>query len=173
MLYIKPDTRSQFLVHFTLQAGSEGIDVVGDQLFFVSKKYRTMFVLDLKGNTYTNQTTNDAPMLNGQPDQIERLFNPTNDEESTLYFTQDGGKRAGVTAMNQAGQCFTVLESDKYTDETTGLAFSPDGIHMYISYQDDGLLFDITRVDRLPFHMQTLDIKYHNIIARRKKGRRS
>ena len=117
------------------QAGAEGIDVVGDQLFFVSKHYRTMFVLDLLGNTYTNQTTNDAPLLYGQPDQIERLFDPADSDESVLYFTQDGGRRAGIDAVNSENQCFTVLESEEYSDETTGLAFSPDGMHMFVSVE--------------------------------------
>ena len=115
------------------QAGAEGIDVVGDQLFFVCKFYRTMFVLDLLGNTYTNQTTEDAPLMHGQPDQIERLFNPSDSDESVLYFTQDGGRRAGIDAVNSENQCFTILESEEYSDETTGLAFSPDGMHMFVS----------------------------------------
>jgi len=127
-----------------------------------------MFILDLSASTYTNQTTNDAPLLNGQPDQIERV----NENESVLYWTQDGGRLAGISAMNAAGQSFTVLESSAYSDETTGLSFSPDGNHMYFAYQDEGVLFDVTRTDGLPFHSQVLDIKYHNIIARRMKGRR-
>ena len=48
-----------------------------------------------------------------------------------------------------------------------------DGYHLYFAFQDEGYLFDVTRVDGLPFHQQTLDIKYHNVIARRKKGRRT
>lgn len=158
---------------FILQRGAEGIDVVGGQLYFVSKEFRTMFVLDLVKNTYSNQTTRDAPLLDGQPDQIERLFDPVDDKKSDLYFTQDGGRYAGISAMNSAGQCFTVLESHEYSDETTGLAFSPDGYHLYFAFQDEGLLFDVTRVDGLPFHEQTLDIKYHNVLARRLKGWRT
>ena len=84
-----------------------------------------MFVLDMLSNTYTNQTTKDAPLLQGQPDQIERLFDPADSMKSDLYFTQDGGQYGGISAMNSEGQCFTVLESHEYSDETTGLAFSP------------------------------------------------
>jgi len=132
-----------------------------------------MFILDLSKDTYLNQSTTDAPLLHGQPDQIERLFDAVNEDKSTLYFTQDGGRYAGISAMNAAGQSFTIAESHVYSDETTGLSFSPDAYHLYLAYQDDGLLFDVTRVDGLPFHMQTLDIKYHNQLARRQKGRRS
>ena len=84
-----------------------------------------MFVLDMLNNTYTNQTTEDAPLLHGQPDQLERLFDPVDDKKSDLYFTQDGGRYGGISAINSEGQCFTVLESHEYSDETTGLAFSP------------------------------------------------
>jgi len=143
-------------------------------LMSLSKEFKTMFVLDLMENTYYNQTTRDTPLLDGQPDQIERLFDPVNDKESVLYFTQDGGRYAGISAMNSAGQCFTVLEGrGEYSDETTGLAFSPEGFHIYFAFQDEGVLFDVTRIDGLPFHAQTLDIKYHNVLARRLNGWRS
>ena len=112
-------------MYFNVKRGAEGIDVAGDQLFFVSKEFKTMFVLDLVTNTYSNHTTRDAPLLEGQPDQIERLFDPLDNTTSNLYFTQDGGRYAGISAVNSKGQCFTVLESHVYSDETTGLAFSP------------------------------------------------
>ena len=117
--------RTFSLLILCLQRGAEGIDVVGDQLFFISKSFETMFVLDMLNNTYTNQTTEDAPLLHGQPDQLERLFDPVDDKKSDLYFTQDGGRYGGISAINSEGQCFTVLESHEYSDETTGLAFSP------------------------------------------------
>jgi sugar lactone lactonase YvrE len=46
-------------------------------------------------------------------------------------------------------------------DETTGLAFSPNGRHMYVSYQHVGIIYDVWRDDRLPFSGAMLDIKYH------------
>ena len=123
-----------------VQRGAEGIDVVGDQLFFVSKEFKTMFVLDLVANTYTNHTTRDAPILEGQPDQIERLFDPMDNKTSNLYFTQDGGRYAGISAINSKGQFFTVLESHVYSDETTGLAFSPGKCCVVaVNGNDDGL----------------------------------
>ena len=56
---------------------------------------------------------------------------------------------------------FTVLEGPDYADETTGLAFSPDLRRMYVAYQDNGLLFEVTRRDGLPFNARSLDVKYH------------
>lgn len=35
--------------------------------------------------------------------------------------------------------------------ETTGIAFSPKGMHMYFAYQGSGLLFEVKRVDGLSF----------------------
>lgn len=143
------------------QQNTEGIDVIDDHLYFVSKAFRTIFILDLEAGTYVNETTRNG-LFNGQPDQIERVdeFRPTSDRE-LVYFTEDGGRLAGVHARNAEGQFLTILESSEYSDETTGLSFSPDGKHMYVAYQENGLLFDVTREDGLTFHGETLDIKFH------------
>ena len=73
----------------------------------------------------------------------------------------EGGKDAGVHARDMNGRFYTIFESPVYTDETTGLAFSPDGKYMYIAYQDNGKLFTIWRKDGFAFHNTHLDIKYH------------
>jgi len=69
-----------------------------------------------------------------------------------------------VHARNSLGQYYTILESNVYKDETTGLAFSPDAKHLYFAYQETGLLFDITRIDGLPFNARTLNVKYHRAV---------
>lgn len=135
----------------------------GHELFFIAKYYKTMFVLDLDRGTYMNQTTKNG-LFDGQPDQIKRIFgDETETSDSMLYFTEDGGKYAGIHGRNAAGQYFTILESHEYPDETTGLSFSPDSKHLYIAYQDNGFLFDIQRTDGLPFNARTLNVKYHNV----------
>ena len=139
----------------------EGLDVHEDQLYFVSKKLKTMFVLNLDDGTYTSHTTRRG-VFDGQPDQIQRILSPEGEVyDELLYFTEDGGRYAGVHARNREGQFFSILESPYWSDETTGLAFSPDGLYMYIAYQDNGTLFEISREDGLPFYAQTLTIKYH------------
>ena len=60
------------------------------------------------------------------------------------------------------GIIYTLDEDD---DETTGLAFCPEGKRMYVAYQKSGLLFEVTRDDGLPFHGRTLDVKFHAIDA--------
>lgn len=142
----------------------EGIDARGDELFFVSKLYKTMFVLNLDEGTYANYTTTMG-LFSGQPDQISRLVDhedPTVEDAEILYFTEDGGQYAGLHARNAQSQFFTILESHVYADETTGLAFSPDFMHLYLAYQDNGILFAFQRSDGLPFNANTLDVKFHN-----------
>ena len=86
-----------------------------------------------------------------------------NDSSEIMYFCEDSQKvAAGVHGRNKEGQFFTILESLDYETETTGLAFSPDNMHLYVSVQDDpGHIFAISRMDGLPFNGATLDIRYH------------
>jgi len=140
---------------------AEGIDVQGGLLYFVSKVPKLLFILDLDKGTYTSYSTKQGA-FDGEPDQILRILDynnevPEGDVHQWLYFTEDGGKYAGVHARNREGQFITILETRSYTqDETTGLAFSPDAMHMYVAYQHIGLLFDITRQDGRPFTAATL-----------------
>jgi hypothetical protein len=142
----------------------EGLDARNNELFFVSKLYKTLFVLNLDDVTYVNYTTVRG-LFDGEPDQILRLVNqeqPNVTDEEILYFTEDGGKYAGIHARNSQAQYFTILESHIYSDETTGLSFSPDSRHMFIAYQDNGIIFQVQRLDGLPFNAKTLNVKYHN-----------
>jgi hypothetical protein len=134
---------------------AEGIDVYRHELFFISKKLKKLFVLNLDTGTYVSHSTKSG-LFDGQPDQIVRL---TGLNDGMLYFTEDGGKPAGVHARNGNGDYFTILEGPQLGNETTGLSFSPDGKHMYVAYQNDGLLFGISRKDGLPFHEQFLNLK--------------
>lgn len=139
---------------------SEGIDVHGDQLFFVSKVQKELFILNLDLLTYEVHSTVSG-VFDGQPDQVKRLIH-----NGLLYFCEEGGKENGVHARDENGWYLTILESETLNDETTGLAFSPDGKHMYVSFQHNGLIFDIFRDDNLPFQAKTLNVKYHEIQRR-------
>lgn len=137
---------------------SEGIDVHESKLYFVCKKIKSMFVLDLVTQAYTNQSTVSG-LFDGGPDQLQRIL--AEGAEDFLFFTEEGGKDAGIHGRDATGLFFTLLESPEYDDETTGLAFSPNVKHMYVAYQKNGLLFDVTREDGLPFHAKSLNVKYH------------
>lgn len=124
-------------------------------LYFTSKSLKTLFILNLDEGTYEASST-ESGAFNNQPDQVARIVG-----SDILYFCEDGGSECGVHARDGAGRFFTILESDgEYDAETTGLAFSPNRMHMYVSFQGYGI-FVITRDDGRPFGGATLDIKYH------------
>lgn len=138
---------------------AEGIDVAKDELFFISKVFKSMFILNLDNGTYQKYSTNHG-LFDGQPDQVLRILD--DDDDGMLYFTEDGGDYAGVHARNRKGQFFTVLESPSLYHESTGLSFSPNGLFMYFAFQESKILFEVKREDGLSFKANTLDVKYHN-----------
>jgi uncharacterized protein len=141
----------------------EGIDVADGMLYSTSKRLKRLIILNLRKMTYTYESTKSGA-FNEQPDQVARLLNGT--KNSVLYFCEDGGEKVnspGIFGRNSKGQYFTILEgSFPKKDETTGLAFSPDGLHMYFAYQKVGILYDVWRVDGMSFSGAMLDIKYHS-----------
>jgi len=142
---------------------AEGIDSVGGSLFFISKLLKTLFILDLHNETYTSHSTENGA-FDAQPDQVSRIL----DNDDLLFFTEDGGRRPGVHGRDRFGRYFTILEGMEHrADETTGVAFSPDGRHLYFAMQDAGLLYDVARMDGRPFFAKTLNIKYHAVVGDR------
>eukprot|EP00980_Cylindrotheca_fusiformis_P006182 scaffold1323_cov113-Cylindrotheca_fusiformis.AAC.9 len=139
---------------------TEGIDVKGPIMYFVSNSIKQLFVLDLDSGTYYNETTNSG-FFDGSPEQIEHILSPAQD---LVYFTEQGGHdhNSGVHARDRQGRYHTVLESQAYKDTTTGLSFSPNGRFMYVAYQSAGLLFSIWRTDGYTFRAAHLDVEYHN-----------
>ena len=145
---------------FELYPSVEGIDSDGESIYFVSKKTQQLYELNLVDGTYTNSSTVRGK-FDGKPDQVARILHGGDHDDDLLYFTEEGGKDAGVHARNSNGDFVTVFESPVYISECAGLAFSPDAKHMYIAYQDEGILIDVYRKDGLPFHAKSLNIKYH------------
>jgi hypothetical protein len=96
---------------------TEGIDVYENEMFFVAKNLRQLFVLDMDGGTYYNDTTVNG-LFDGKPDQLERILGDTMD---ILYFTEEGGDHAGVHARDSSGRHFSILEGIAYSGETSGL----------------------------------------------------
>lgn len=153
---------------------TEGLDVYNNELFVVSKTQHSLFILDLDSSTYQRHST-AAGLFDGQPDQMQRLIKegPSNIESSStfdvnepeaeplLYFCEEVGTANGVHARDANGWFYSILESSIYGRETSGLAFSPDGKHMYFSYQSVGIIFDVWREDGLPFYGKTLDVHFH------------
>ena len=136
----------------------EGIDANDGILYFVSKRFKMLYILDLDSRRYVNTSTKHG-LFDGEPDQIVSMDQDTND---ILYFTEEAGKLPGVHGRNAKGQFFTVLEA-KLRDETTGLSFSPNGMFMYVAFQETGLLVEVRRQDAMPFQGRSLNIQYHNL----------
>ena len=142
---------------------TEGIDIQDGIMYIVCKKIQQLFVFDLDEMTYHNVSTVSG-LFDGDPDQMQRILGQ---EGGLLYFTEEGGVNAGVHARDELGRFFTIFESPVFSDETTGLSFSPDGKHMYCAFQVNGILYDITRSDGLSFDAKSLDVKYHSVSNRR------
>jgi hypothetical protein len=143
---------------------TEGIDRVGNKLYFVSKEFKRLFILDLDDQTYTAESTKSGA-FDGEPDQVQNILS---DSRELLFFTEDGGVRPGIHARDRDGRFFSILESPTYSDdESTGLAFSPDARRIYFALQENGLIYEIMRIDGLPFSGNTLNIKYHAVGADR------
>lgn len=135
---------------------SEGIEVQGSFLYFVIKGDYRLFTLNLDAMTYTSVSTR-AGLFDGEPDQINAILQE--DGTTRLYFSEDWGKVAGIHARDQYGNIETILEGPQYSPETTGIAFSPDGKRMYFTFQENGVMFELTRDDGFSFHGRTVNLK--------------
>lgn len=138
---------------------AEGTDCAKSRLYFVSKSKRLLFTLDLNGGTYTSESTLHGA-FEGSPDALRAILP---DDDKYVWFTEDEGDLPGIHARNRNAQYFSVIDGPGFAgDESTGLAFSPNLKHLYFAMQDNGVIFDVTRTDGLPFSGMTLNIKYHN-----------
>jgi len=139
---------------------SEGIDIRDGFLYMVTKTHKYLFILDLDNLTYERSSTVSGA-FEGQPDQIASIV--ANDpERDMLYFCEESSDdNNGVHARDTDGYFYTIFNGPGLDDETTGLAFDPENKRMYVSYQDEGIIFEITRDDGYPFGAHRLDIKYH------------
>jgi hypothetical protein len=150
-------------------SGLEGIDIRNGMLFMTAKADKKLFILDLDKLTF-KETSTVSGAFNGQPDQVARMVGE--DTNNLVYFCEDGGPHAcGVHARDGNGKYYTILQTDvdpntnggvDMSGETSGLAFSPGNMFMYVSFQTRGRIVEVRRADGLPFNGQRVDIKYHN-----------
>jgi hypothetical protein len=141
----------------------EGISHDNGIVSFVSKVKKQIYRLDLDNGTYTVSSTyrdhlDGGGSFTAQPDQLIQ-------HKDALYFTEDGGRTPGVFVYDGSRYyaLFEAYEAKYRGDETTGLAFSPDGTKLYVCLQEIGFLFQFERVDGLPFEgeRRLVGMKYH------------
>ena len=130
------------------------------RLYFVAKLQKRLLILDLDAGTVESSSTVSGAFEH-QPDQLAFL-----EGGDLLYFCEDAAPTiekpsCGVHARDAHGRFVSILDGPAYDTETTGLAFSPDKRHMYVSFYYPGHIFDITRVDGRAFCGGPLDIKWH------------
>lgn len=131
---------------------AQGIALDGNVLSFVCHAVKRLYQLNLEDMTYTMASTEQG-LFDGQPNELRTAQG----EESLLYMTETAGRRTGLHARSQSGKLYTVLEGYSRSN-AAGLAFSPDGMHMYLSFKNEGVLLDITRDDGFSFYEKlTLD----------------
>jgi hypothetical protein len=151
-----PSARSNAGMYYP---SSEGLDVTGNTLVFVCKGIKQLYILNLDTNTYKRQGT-EAGLFEGEPDTIRTVLSDTPGGASLLYFTEDNGRRSGVHALTPQGELFTILEGF-YESHTTGIALSPNGMFLYVCFQEVGSCFSIRRTDGLSFRAKSLNLKWH------------
>lgn len=141
-------------------ANAEGVDHHDGTLYFVSRRERKLFVLDLDDSTYQSYSTDTGPFDAG-PDEMEYLVGDDvndKDDHAYLYFAEDGGPAPGVFGRRaDDNRYFTLLEKmpdDVHdNDRATGLAFcGDDHRRLMVAFRDAGLVLEITRQDGRPFH---------------------
>ena len=152
----------------------EGIDVVDDMIYFVSKEYKALYVLNITSQSFTITST-ESGAFDKKPDQVQRLLlsssnggdrnDDNKDNNGILYFCEDGDNDCGLHGRDSTNQFFSLISDSTYKTETTGLAFSPDGMILLLSFQgeedDEGVIWKFWREDGYPFNGAFVDIKYH------------
>jgi hypothetical protein len=151
---------------------TEGIAVIGNLMYFVSKVTYFMFTLNLDTGTYSRSPTYTG-LFDGEPDQLKNMFaNDNSNNDTLLFFTEDGGQRAGIHQRDAWHGTFTTILEGLYDPETTGLSFSPDGTRLLFAFQNDGIVFEVKRKDGMPFHAKTINVKRHPSGAKDSERRR-
>jgi len=144
----------------TYYRNAEGVIYHEGLLYFTAKKTRTLFILNLEKMTYESEKTglqfSGKGSFNAQPDQIV-----LGNYKRWIYFTEDGGTTPGVYVRDLDGTYYTIFEAiegsvysgddSNSSDETVGIALSPDRRKLYAGFQDAGVLMEFTRDDGFPF----------------------
>lgn len=118
----------------------EGIDITDQIMRFVAKEEHLMVNVDLSDETYCIWST-----LQGfpqGPDNI-RFF------DDVLYMCTDGLTPNALYGYDGNG-FYSIVQEIDYNTETAGVSFSPDGMVLYMAFQDNAV-WQFWRTDGKPF----------------------
>lgn len=119
---------------------AEGMDVKGNDLYFVTKGQRRLYIVDLAGSTWrSGETIQSDSGSEFSPDQLARITGSSSPDD-ILYFCEDGSGYQDIHArgMDYQGvyRFFTIIRGYNSAEtETSGLTFSLDNKMMYFSHQ--------------------------------------
>ena len=143
----------------------------GDDLYFVSKELKRLFIVNLVGNTWTSvKTIQSDSGSTFTPDQIASITGQDSPDD-LMYFAEDGSGSKDIHARGRDPDTgdykfFTIIKG--YTSsETTGLTFSPDNKYMYFAHQGWSEIWQIWREDGCSFGNGIYsDVDYHEVARR-------
>jgi hypothetical protein len=179
-LFLTPGGLAGWTTNFTEAAanaqdnfpGNEGINIQDGIMYITSKTLKRLVIVNLATLVYSFESTRHESFVE-EPDQIVRI---QGDDSGSLFFCEDGGLSPGLHVRNSTGAFLTILYRDgtqfHSKEETTGLAFSPDAKHLYISFQQEGILYAVSRDDNRPFTDEFLGISSPKILDPTSNGMR-
>ena len=137
------------------------IEVRDNTMFLISTSAKTLRILDLDRQTYSTYS-----MINGlfhdKPEHISQFLDDDDDVDDPhgmLFFPAEGTNQ-GIHGVRRNGEVLKIIEGPAFPDEPSGLAFSPDKLHMIVTFKVSGIVLDITRTDGKPFRGRALDLLY-------------
>jgi hypothetical protein len=130
---------------------TEGIIHHNGTLMFVSKVEKKFIFLDLDKGYYAVKNTRQENLREGgnfgdEPDQLLSV-------SGKILFTEDGGSSPGLYVyIDNLWKTLVEAGSRRFAgDETTRIAFSPDRKFLLFCFRENGNLYQLSRVDGLPF----------------------
>lgn len=130
---------------------TEGIVHHNGTLMFLSKVEKKIISLDLDRGYYTIKSTRQENLKGGgtfkdEPDQLLRI-------SGKILFTEDGGSSPGLYVYSDnVWKTLAETNASRFAaDETTGIAVSPSREFIFFCFQENGVLYQLSRVDGNPF----------------------
>lgn len=124
---------------------AKSITVNDGKLYIVSKALNQVVCLNLDVLSYT---------ITSRAAELEPLVG------NSTFFFPEGPNVFGRDEMDKEKYFILFFTDALPSVETIGVVESPDQKHLYVSYQETGLIYDVQRIDSEPFQGPFVDINY-------------